>query len=235
MGNIFEHEFGGSLHLNSNVNKIVIENGSRKISGIEVVHEGNVSPTKYEFDEYVCNADIPYIIRNMIPNSEEIFKTWKPSTFDKKKFSCSGFNMYLALDKIYDNVQTHVISFSKDIRKSYDRIESGDFNDDITLYVRNSCVVDKSVSPPGKSGLFVMVFVPNLKDGKIDWTDQDVVEKTKQLAFDVLEQRCGFKDLRNHIEESKIVTPLTWRSSKQIEFGSVFSMSNTLFQSLSFR
>ena len=235
MANILTNEFGAKIHLDSTVEKLNIEKGSRLINSIEVRHGNSQQTTRYEFDEIICNADIPYVIRNNIPNADQIFSTWKPSTFDKKKFSCSGFNMYLSLDKLYDNVTTHVISFPKDIKKSYKLMEDGDWNSDICVYVRNSCTVDKTVSKEGKSGLFVMVFVPNLQVGKIDWTDQQTIEKTKQLAFDILEQKCGFTNLRNHIEDCKLSTPLTWKSEKNIEFGAVFAMSNTLFQSLSFR
>ncbi|KAG2374522.1 hypothetical protein C9374_010806 [Naegleria lovaniensis] len=244
MAKIITEELGGKIHLNSTVNKIVIERGSRMIKEIEVTRKdeqnGSEITEAYHFDEYICNADFPYIVRNNIPNSEEIFQTWTPTKIDSKQFSCSGFNMYLELDKLYENIHTHVIAFPKDIKKAYKTMmvpNSGDWTENITLYVRNSCVVDKTVSPQGKSGLFVMVFVPNLQvdQNHTDWSNSATIQRVKMLALEILERKCGFNDIQNHILSCKILTPLTWRSEKHVEFGSVFSMSNTLFQSLSFR
>ncbi|KAL9657256.1 hypothetical protein ABK040_011477 [Willaertia magna] len=234
MANIAENELNVNIHLNSPVTKVLTED--RKIKALEVYHEDIKQTKTYYFDEIICNADFPYVVKNLIPNSENLFKTWKPSTFDKKRNSCSGFNLYIALDKIYKDIPAHTIAFAKDIKRNFENVDNGDWSDDVSLYVRNSCVVDKTVSPEGKSGLFAMIFVPNLQTSTtIDWTSDTFKEKVKQLALEILEKKCGFKDIKNHIEEIKMITPIDWHQERNVDQGAIFSMSNTIFQTLSFR
>ncbi|KAG2388661.1 hypothetical protein C9374_000100 [Naegleria lovaniensis] len=169
-------ENGTTLKLNTPVTELLIDQRSRTVKGVKVKENGQ-EENEYYFDEVVLNADFPYAVHQLIPNAENLLRQWKPSKIAKKKFSCSTFMMYLALDKEYPEIQHHTISFADDYSANLKAISEGYMTDDLSIYVRNSCVNDKTVSPKGKSGLYVLVPIPNLMDsqGKIDWTNHNTM------------------------------------------------------------
>ncbi|KAF0977901.1 hypothetical protein FDP41_003223 [Naegleria fowleri] len=229
-------ENGAHIKLGTPVKQLIIDQNSRQVKGVKVMEEGK-EENEYYFDEVILNADFPYAVHHLIPNAENLLRQWKPSKIVKKKFSCSTFMMYLALDKEYPEIQHHTISFADDYSANLKAISEGYITDDLSIYVRNSCVNDKTVSPKGKSGLYVLVPIPNLIDsqGKIDWTNPTTIQKTRELVLKHLETRVGFEDLRNHIEAEKIITPIEWQSQHNVFNGSVFSLSHNLLQMLSMR
>ncbi|MGE9271182.1 MAG: phytoene desaturase, partial [Verrucomicrobiales bacterium] len=105
-------------------------------------------------------------------------------------------------------------------------------SDDMSSYVRNSCVTDPGVAPAGKSGLYVLVPTINCRHGKA-WVDE--VARYRELVLDRIEKKTGMKDLRRHIIAERIITPDGWRDDLDVFMGATFNLSHTLDQMLYFR
>ncbi len=228
MSKVFE-ESGGKLRLNTPVKQLVMR--GKTVTGIEL-ENGDVEPV----DEVVMNADFGYAMSKLIPNSEQLLSKWRPSNLQRKKFSCSTFMMYISLNKFYPELQHHVISFADDYQTNMKTIANGTLVDDFSIYVRNATMTDPTLSPEGKSGLYVLVPIPNmLKDKSTDWNDPKVIAQMREKTLRHLEHRTGLKDLRDHIEAEKIFTPFTWHHEENVHQGAVFSLSHNILQLLTFR
>ncbi len=221
-------EHGGEIKTSTPVKQLLLQ--GRKVKGV-LTQEG-----EQYFDEVILNADFGHAIEKLIPNGEEILKNWKPSKTTAKKYSCSTFMYYLALDKIYPNIEHHTVSFADDYEANINAI-SGHLNmpDDFSIYIRNSSINDPTVSPEGQSGLYILVPTPNLQKVSDDWKDPQVVAKMKNIILDHLEKRCGAKDIRDHIVAEQVITPLMWKEERMVHHGATFSLAHNLLQLLLWR
>jgi phytoene desaturase len=227
MSKVFQ-EYGGELKLSTPVKKLIIKD--RAVKGI-LTEEG-----EQMFDEVILNADFGMAVEKLIPDAENILKTWKPSYLRKKKFSCSTFMYYIALDKVYPELAFHTISFANDYRSNVNVITGHSrMPEDFSIYIRNSSILDPTVSPTGQSGLYVLVPVPNLQKPTDDWQNAEVVQRMKEMVIKHIETRCGAKDLRNHIVAEKIITPTMWRDERNIFNGATFSLAHNILQLLLWR
>lgn len=153
LGNLFK-EHGGDLRLNSPVKQLLMEK-ERTVKGV-VLESGEV----IEADQVIMNAEFAHNIGRLVPNAEQVLKRWKPSNLEKKKYSSSTFMLYAALDKKYDHFPVHNILFGKDFWQAMKDIDQGVVpHEPHFSYVRNASVVDPTLSPKGKSGLYFLVSI----------------------------------------------------------------------------
>lgn len=211
---------GGELRLQSPVKQLIHQ--GRDISGVEFENGGRINA-----DAVVVNADYGHAATRLFNGrsvSEERMRS--------KRFSCSTFMMFLGLDKVYENEPHHHIIFADDYRANVADIQSErHVSDDMSIYVRNSCITDPHVAPAGKSGLYILVPTINTRHG-YDWESNKEAYAEKILRR--IEERTSMKDLRSHIVEQRIVSPQDWESSS-IFIGATFNLSHTLTQMLYFR
>jgi len=104
-------------------------------------------------------------------------------------------------------------------------------SDDMSIYVRNSCVTDPHVAPAGQSGLYILVPTINTRHG-FDWENHKEEYADKILRR--IEERTSMKDLRSHIVTQRIISPADWESSS-IFMGATFNLAHTLGQMLYMR
>jgi phytoene desaturase len=153
-------KYGARIHLNAPVKQLLIEKGA--VKGV-VLEDGR----KILADETIVNADFAHAMHSLVP--PRILKKYAPEKLKKKQFSCSTFMLYLGLDKIFADLPHHNIVFARDYHKNTDDIfRNLKLSDDISFYIRNSSVTDPLVAPEGKSGIYILVPVPNNSSG-IDW------------------------------------------------------------------
>jgi phytoene desaturase len=140
--------------------------------------------------------------------------------------------LYIGLDTIYPDEPHHHILFADDYRANVADIQSErHVSEDMSIYVRNSCVTDPHVAPPGQSGLYILVPTINTRHG-FDWETHKEEYADKVLSR--IEQRTGMKDLRSHIITKRIISPADWESAS-IFMGATFNLAHTLTQMLYFR
>jgi phytoene desaturase len=221
MAKVVEEE-NGQIITNKTVKKITTS--GKKVTGVKL-EDGK----EMVFDKVIINADFGYSMTNLFePNK---IKKYTAEKLEKKKFSCSTFMLYLGIDKIYPEIH-HNIIFANDYRKNIDEIQEGILSEDFSFYVQNASVTDKTLAPAGKSAVYVLVPVPN-NQSNIDWDSEESNFKEKILRR--IEERTSMKDLKDHIEVEKIITPKQWEQNYNVYIGATFNLAHNLSQMLYFR
>lgn len=214
-------EHGGKIRLSAGVKEMKFQ-GSRVI-GVET-DDGEFIAC----DDVVVNADYGHAITRLMNGHSQ-----PQRKVEKKKFSCSTYMLYLGLDKVYENEPHHHILFADDYHQNVADIQGERVvSSDMSIYIRNSCVTDPGVAPPGQSGIYILVPVINTRNG-FDWESHD--DEYRNAILERIEARTGMKDLRAHIIEERRITPTDWRDQMNVFMGATFNLSHTLDQMLYFR
>lgn len=220
MADIFQEE-GGELRLNAEVSSF--EYQGEKVSKV-ILADGE----EIECDNLVVNADYAHA-RSMIFGKKKV----ATEEITKKKFSCSTYMLYLGIDKIYQDEPHHHIIFADDYTENVGDIQGQKrISDDMSIYVRNSSVNDKTVAPEGHSQLYMLIPTINNRHGD-QWTDEKKADYREKILDRVI-AKTGMKDLREHIVEERIITPKTWEDA-DIFMGATFNFAHTLDQMLYLR
>ena len=140
--------------------------------------------------------------------------------------------IYLGLDKRYDITHNNIF-FSADYKTNVEAIyKTMSLPEDPSFYIQNASATDSSLAPEGKSTIYILVPVPNLK-ASIDWEKEK--DKYRELVLSLVEKRTELKDIRQHIEVEKVITPLDWQKQANVFAGAVFNLAHSLGQMLYLR
>lgn len=216
-------EDGADIRLGNGVEKIIVEDG--RAVGVKLA-----DGSEDRGDFVIMNADVAMGMSKLIP--EAYRGRWNDERLEKQEYSCSTFMMYLGLDKQYD-IPHHNIFFAQDYKDNIAEIaEKKILPQDPSFYIQNASATDPTLAPAGKSTIYVLVPVPNLSAG-IDWT----VEKAKYRdhILKQIAERTEMKDIADHIEVERVVTPLDWQDKIDVFKGAVFNIAHTLGQMLYLR
>jgi phytoene desaturase len=215
-------EDGCKIKLNTRVKKLIQKGNT--VKGV-LLEDG----TEVFSDKVIVNADFAYAMANLAdPKS---LKKYSRQRLNKKKYSCSVYMMYLGVDKTYD-LEHHNIFFAQDYWANIkDITHKKVLSKDISMYVQNAIVSDKTLAPKGKSTIYVLVPVPNNKSN-INWSER---EDFREVVLDALEKRAGLKDLRKHIVSEKVLTPFDFQDEYNVFLGATFNLAHTFRQMLYFR
>ena len=88
------------------------------------------------------------------------------------------------------------------------------------------------LAPDGHSALYVLVPVPNSRSD-INWDSKR--EAFRETVLTRMETVAGLKDLRKHIVEEKVVTPVDWQSEYSVYEGATFNLAHNIGQMVYFR
>ncbi len=214
-------EHGGTLRLSTPVKRLRFR--GRSVSGVEL-DDGEV----IECDDAILNADYGHAATKLLGEH-----TVPEAAMTRKKFSCSTFMLYLGLDTIYRDEPHHHILFADDYRRNIEDIQNERTpGADMSVYIRNSCVTDPLVAPPGHSGLYVLVPTVNTRHG-FDWHSH--APTFREQVIDRIIARTGMKDLRQRIVAETTITPSDWRDHMDVFLGATFNLAHTLDQMLYLR
>lgn len=216
-------ELGVKINYNANVKKIITKN--KKAKGIELESGGSI-----DADEIIANADFGYMAENLL--DQKNLNKYSKEKLAKKKMSCSIFMLYLGLKKQY-KLNHNTIVFARDYKKNINDVFGGRLTGkDISFYVRDHSTTDPTLAPKGKTALYVLIPVPNLR-ADINW--QANIRQVRDYAIEALKDRLGMKDIEENIEVEKIHTPETWQEDYNVYQGAVFNLAHNLGQMLWFR
>ena len=93
-------------------------------------------------------------------------------------------------------------------------------------------MTDPTLAPEGKSALYILTPVPNNRSG-IDWEAEK--DRFAEHVLDQVVERTELKDLRDHIEVRKIITPKNWEQDYNVYLGATFNIGHELLQMMYFR
>lgn len=214
---------GADIRLGSPVDKILVRD--RAVIGARLENGETI-----EADDVVINADFGHAAATLFEPG--VLRKYTPEKLRRMKFSCSTFMMYLGLDKAYDTPH-HTICFARNYRENVERIFHGqDLTPDLSLYVRNADVSDRTLSPDGHSALYVLVPAPNLR-GEMDWSRRK--DEVREMTLQAMEQRTEFSDVRRHIREELMLTPEDWRDTYRVYDGATFNLAHNWGQMIYLR
>ena len=167
-------DHGVKVELNADVQEIIIDPKFKRANGLRV--NGDIR----RFDKVLCTADFPYVAQNLMPVHSPL-KNYSPEKVDNMDYSCSAFLIYAGINRqLRDKLHVHNVVFARDFRGNIDDIFSGKMPDDPSLYLYFPSVEDEALAPKDRTGMYVLMPVPELKTGEIDWNDPNMVEKSER-------------------------------------------------------
>ncbi|HSF81392.1 MAG TPA: phytoene desaturase family protein [Anaerolineales bacterium] len=218
------NEMGVQIRINSPVEEICIENG--RVVGVRLE-----SGEQVQADLVVSNADLPYTYRNLINPRHR--KRYTDARLRRMQYACSGFILYLGVDRTYEHVRHQALYFSEDYQANLEAIfKTKTFPQDPSFHLSIPTVTDPSLAPPDHSLLYVLAPMPNL-EADIDWDQAAPILREKLL--DRLEELIDPR-LREHIVWERQYRPTDWLTDINATLGTAFgSLSHGFFQSSYFR
>jgi phytoene desaturase len=226
LGRLFE-EIGGKIHLNAEVDEILVDDAARRVTGIRM-HDGTI----HRADHIVSNADVSFTYLKMIP--ERYRRHWTNRKVENLKHSMSLFVIYFGTKRQYrdQGLAHHNIILGDRYRDLLDDI----FNkqivaDDFSLYLHMPTLTDPSIAPEGHELFYVLSPVPHLGSGT-DWRTAAKPYRDKIMNF--LEQNY-LPDLQANIVAEHHIDPLHFQNTLNSHLGSAFSVQPILTQSAWFR
>ena len=142
--------------------------------------------------------------------------------------------LYLGIEgRMPEALGHHTILLAKEYARNINEIGDGILPMEPSIYVQHAGYTDGGMAPPGHTALYVLVPVPNLRDGAaIDWTAQ--APAYRRLVLDRL-KLLGLHDLESRIRYERMVTPLDWQDEFEVHEGATFNLAHDLGQMLYFR
>lgn len=217
-------EMGITIRLNAPVEEILISGG--RVAGVRL--EGGEIITA---DLILSNADLPYTYQKLVP--AQYRKTYTDKRLEKMDYACSGYLLYLGVDKVYEHVRHQALYFSKDYRANLDAIfKTKTLPAEPSFHLNIPTTTDPTLAPAGHSLIYLLAPMPNLTAG-INW-DQAAPIVREQLLSQL--ERLIDPDLRQHIVWQKEYRPDDFERDFNAVHGTAFgSLSQGFFQSSYFR
>ncbi|WP_274528479.1 phytoene desaturase family protein [Paenibacillus piscarius] len=216
-------EHGGRVHTSSGVKRIQVQQG--QATGLLLENGEQVAA-----DYVVIGADFGSAMTQLFEPG--LLKKYTPDKIARKKYSCSTAMLYLGVDGEVD-LAHHSVHFAADYRRNVREItELGVLSEDASIYVHNPSAIDKTLAPPGKSSLYVLMPVPNLK-ADIDWEQES--KEVEAWMMERLEQIPQLKGIAGRVEERLFFSPQDWQSQLNVYNGATFNLAHNLGQMMHLR
>lgn len=217
-------ELGVEVRMNSPVARLSIAND--RVRGVELANG-----EKLEADLVISNADLPYTYRCLINGHPK--KDYSDRRLDRMEYACSGYILFLGVDRTYPHVKHQSLYFSEDYRANLDAIyKTKTLPQDPSFHLNIPTVTDPSLAPPGHSLIYLLAPMPNLS-GPVDWDTAAPVMR-EQLVRQL--ERLVDPDIRRHIVWERQYCPVDWQQDVNAVLGTAFgSIAHGFFQSSYFR
>jgi phytoene desaturase len=179
---------------------------------------------EFTADIFVGNADLPYIYKELLPESAEAKK------LDNKLYTCSTIMFYWGVDKPYPQIAHHNVFLGGDYKASFDQIFDEHTLPDVpSFYVHAPARTDPAAAPDGQETLYVLVPVGHLEArAEQDW--DALIERARETVFTRLARELGADDLRDHIKFEIVYQPKVWQERFNLEKGAAFGLSHNFSQ-----
>jgi phytoene desaturase len=215
---------GVAIHTSSPVAEITVESGVA--TGIRL-ESGEHIPAEI----IISNADLPYTYKKLVKPTWR--KKYRDQRLDGMAYACSGYLLYLGLDRSYEDLRHQSLYFSQDYQANLKAIfNTKTLPEDPSFHLNIPTVSDPSLAPAGHTLLYVLAPMPNLS-ARIDW--KQAAPHVREQLLQRLEQLID-PDLRQHIVWEQQYTPMDYERDLNATLGTAFgSLSHGFFQSAYFR
>lgn len=218
-------EQGGTIHLNTEVDEILVKNG--KAYGVRIKNGEQLHA-----DVIVSNADVAFTYRNLIHPSHR--RKYTNRKIERTKYSMSLFVIYFGTRKRYldSGLAHHNIILGKRYKGLLDDIfHKKKVADDFSLYLHMPTITDSSIAPEGHEGFYVLSPVPHLDSGT-DWGE--FAPRYRNAIMNFLEENY-LPGLQENLVAEHYIDPLHFQNELNSYKGSAFSVEPILTQSAWFR
>jgi phytoene desaturase len=216
-------EDGGRIHLNAPVKQLVVKD--RVATGV-LLESGET----VEADHVIINPDFAWAMSHIVKPGDR--RKYTDAKLKRMEYSCSTFMLYLGVNKKYD-IPHHNVIFAESYKDNVDEIaRTKTLPKDPSVYIQNASITDPTLAPAGKSAIYVLVPIANQTSG-IDWNKEK--KMFRDLVIRTIQAKTELKDLEQHIEVEKVITPADWEREYNIYHGATFNLSHKVSQMLSFR
>lgn len=219
------HEQGGEIHLNSEIDEILVKNGIA--TGVKLKNGDT-----HLADIVVSNADVAFTYKNLIQSDYR--KKYTNRKIERTKYSMSLFVIYFGTKKRYLNsgLAHHNIILGERYKGLLtDIFHKKHLSNDFSLYLHMPTITDPSMAPAGHEAFYVLSPVPHLDSGT-DWNE--MAPKYRDLIMNFLEENY-LPDLQENIVAEHFIDPLHFQNELNSYKGSAFSVEPILTQSAWFR
>lgn len=229
-------ELGGEIHLNTEVEQILVDTRGQKGTGKEQgrrvkgvrLPDGSV----HLADAVVSNADVAYTYREMIP--EEYRRKYTNKKIDSMKYAMSLFVIYFGTKRRY--LDTPLKHHNIILGERYKELLQDIFRnqivaEDFSLYLHMPTYTDPGMAPPGCESFYVLSPVPHLGSGT-DW--RTAAKPYRDAIMRFLEDNY-LPGLQENLVVEHTIDPLHFRDTLNSHMGSAFSVEPLLTQSAWFR
>jgi len=218
-------ELGGQIHLNSEVEEILVEHG--RAVGVRLA-----DGTAHKADHVVSNVDPAYTYTKLIPAEHR--RRNSDARYRRTEYSMSLFVIYFGTKRRYldSGLAHHNIILGKRYKGLLDDIfRRKVLADDFSLYLHMPTITDPSLAPEGCEAFYVLSPVPHLGAG-VDWTQ--AAKPYRDTIIQFLEDNY-LPDLQENIVTEHYIDPLHFRDTLNSYLGSAFSVQPIFRQSAWFR
>lgn len=220
LGRLFT-ELGGQIFLDTAVDEILIEN--RRAVGVRLAN-GVI----HKADEIVCNGDVAFAYRHLIPAQQR--RKYTDRRLERMKYSMSLVVIYFGTKKRY--LDSPLAHHNVIMNERYKTLLSDIFNnhslsDDFSLYLHMPTITDPTIAPEGCESFYVLSPVPHLASG-VDWRQAAKPYRDRIMRF--LEENY-LPDLQENIIAEHMIDPLHFQNELNSYRGAAFSVKPSLLQS----
>lgn len=218
------NELGVQVRTNAPVAEVLINN--QRAVGVRL-ENGEKIPG----DIVISNADLPYTYRELVPTEHR--KKYTDLRLERMSYACSGYLLYLGVNKTYAHARHQALFFSEDYKANLEAIfQSQTLPEDPSFHLNIPTVTDQTLAPTNHSLIYLLAPMPNL-NADIDWGHAAPIVRDKLL--DRLEQIMD-PNIRQHIVWERQYLPTDFARDINAVLGTAFgSLSQGFFQSAYFR
>jgi phytoene desaturase len=213
---------GARFHYRKPVREIIPE--AKRVTAV-ILDDG----TRVEADIVVCNADLPYVYKELLPDSR------KSRHISRLNYSCSAICIHWGLDKQYPQLGQHSVFLSDGFKNGLTKIfRDKSVSTNPSFYVHAPTRTDPSAAPPDCDTLSFIVATGHVdKNFKQDWDELKL--RVREAILNRLKQ-MGIDDIDKHIKFEIAYSPAEWQKAVNVSRGSVFgSLGHNIFQMGYFR
>lgn len=205
---------GAQLHLNSTVEKIIVE--KNKAVALKVNNE------VVAFDSVVASADYHHVEKDLL---SEKYRNYSESYWRKKTFAPSCLIFYLGIAKKIKNIEHHTLFFEEDLfQHSVEIYKTSQWPTKPLFYVCCPSKTDENIAPEGHENLFLLMpLAPGLED------TEEQREKYFEVMINRLEKQLG-ENVQDAIDYKKSYCIDDFVTDYNSYKGNAYGLANTLLQ-----
>ena len=214
---------GIELHLNSPVQRILIENS--RACGVEL---GNGSTVRA--DIVVSNGDTAWTYQHLVDARHR--RHWTNRRIRRGRYSMGLLVWYFGTRRRYEDVPHHMLVLGPRYKGLLEDIfKRHVLAQDFSLYLHRPTATDPSLAPPGCDTFYALAPVPHLDSGT-DWKTQ---AEPMRLAIQERLSQTVLPGLAQEVTTSLMMTPQDFHDRLWSYKGAGFGLEPLLLQSAWFR